>query len=171
MKWSINIITLFPIKNTQMETSSCMWHWSRLDHTLTSTCSSVRYLAGLVVLQPALQVSSIGPGMKAASLKGLEVPGGWEACSHHCMESVVEGRRVLVSPLVLWSLINSHTHTNTKQWREFQLLWGTCTFWHSTGCAYSLITAEWVILQFGWRFLPGTRSMLCQMGWWALPGF
>ncbi len=64
--------------------------------------TSVCYLAGLVVLQPALQVSSVGSRIKATSLKGQQVPGGREACSHHCVESVVKGCRVLVGPLVLW---------------------------------------------------------------------
>lgn len=41
-----------------------------------STVAVVCYLAGLIVLQPALQVSSIDPGVKAASLKGQQVPGG-----------------------------------------------------------------------------------------------
>ena len=91
--------------------------------TLMSTCSSVCYLARLVVLQPALQVSSIDPRMKAAPLKGLQVPGGGEARSYHCMESVVEGCRVLVGPLVLWASPNKQTNKPTiSQSRALQLL-------------------------------------------------
>lgn len=61
----------------------------------------VRYLTRLVVLQPALQVSSIDTRVKAASLKGQQGSGGRGACGHHVMERVVEGCRVLVCSLVL----------------------------------------------------------------------
>lgn len=75
---------------------------------LLTNCSSVYYLVGLVVLQPTLQVSSIGSRMKTASLKDLQVLGNRGTCSHHGMESVVEGCGVLVGPLVLCSYIHKH---------------------------------------------------------------
>lgn len=67
------------------------------------------YLAGLVVLQPALKVGSISPRIEAASLQVLDRPRGRCTCSHHRVEGVVEGGRVLVGFLVLRS---SHAHTS-----------------------------------------------------------
>lgn len=61
------------------------------------------YLVGLVVLQPVLQVNSVGTRIKAALLEGLQVPGGQGCCSHHCMKCVIDSCRVLVGPLVLWT--------------------------------------------------------------------
>lgn len=69
--------------------------------------SSGHYLARLVVLQPALQVGSVGSGVKAAVLKNQHVSGGWGAGYHYCVESVVEGCGVLVGPLMLSSTQNT----------------------------------------------------------------
>lgn len=62
---------------------------------------AARYLVMLVVLQPALQVSSVGPGVEAAPLQALQGSGGRRPRRHHRVEAVVEGCRVLVGPLVL----------------------------------------------------------------------
>ena len=59
------------------------------------------HLAGLVVLQPALQVCCVGPGPQAASLQGQDVAGPLGARRHHRVEGVVQGGRVAVGPLVL----------------------------------------------------------------------
>lgn len=65
------------------------------------TGPQVGYLAGLVVLQPTLEVGRVSPRIEAASLQVLEGPGGRWTCSQHCMEGVVKRSRVLVGFLVL----------------------------------------------------------------------
>lgn len=57
----------------------------------------------LVELEPALQVCGVGPRVEAALLEGLQGLGGRRPRPHHRVECVVEGRRVLVGPLVLWT--------------------------------------------------------------------
>lgn len=62
-----------------------------------------RYLAGVVIVEPALQVDGVPAWHQAAVLEDPQFSWRVVACGDHVVERVLQCHRVVVGSLVLWA--------------------------------------------------------------------